>query len=347
MIREFGERRLLIVGCGSIGRRHIQNLRALGVADIVAFDPRADRRCAAAADFAVETVDALEAAWEREPEAVLVSAPTSLHVPLALEAALRRCHLFVEKPLSHSWEGVEHLVEIVRQQKLTTLVGCNLRFHPGLITMKKLLEDQAIGRVLAARVEVGQYLPDWHPQEDYRASYSARRALGGGVILDAIHELDYIRWLLGEVDGVSCFAAKLSALEIDTEDMAALLLRFQSGALGEIHLDYVQRAYRRTCQLIGEHGTIHWDYSAGQVRWYSSRSGTWRLFVDPDGWQANQMYVDEMAHYLRCLDGAETPALDANDGARVLQIALAAKRSAQEAHWIDPGRFNCKPNLTS
>lgn len=330
----------LIVGCGSIARRHIKNLRALGVADIVAFDPRADRRNSVASDFAIDTIDSLEAAWEREPTAVLVSAPTSLHVPLALEAALRRCHLFIEKPLSHSWEGVERLIDLVQQQGVTTLVGCNLRFHPGLATVKKLLADQAVGRVLAARVEVGQYLPDWHPQEDYRESYSARRALGGGVILDAIHELDYIRWLLGEITEVSCFAAKLSSLEIDTEDMAALLLCFQCGALGEIHLDYVQRAYSRTCQIIGEEGTIHWDYSAEQVRWYSARSGAWRLFANPEGWQANQMYVDEMAHYLRCLDKKEQPALDVAEGARVLQIALAAKASAQERRWVNPGRLN-------
>ncbi len=334
-------RRFLILGCGSIGRRHIENLRRLGVHDITAFDARADRRAAVAADFAVVALDSLEAAWERDPEVVFVTAPTSLHMPLALEAARRRCHLFIEKPLSHSWAGVKDLMASVQQHGLTTLVGCNLRFHPGLAAMKKLLEDQAVGKLLAARVEVGQYLPDWHPWEDYRQSYSARRELGGGVILDAIHELDYIRWLLGEVTDVSCFAGRFSSLEIDTEDMAALLLRFENGALGEIHLDYVQRVYRRTCQIIGEQGTIHWDYAAGQVRWYSARSGAWRIFANPDGWQANQMYLEEMAHYLRCLDGVERPAADVAQAARVLQLALAAKESAREQRWINLRRPNC------
>ena len=132
-------------------------------------------------------------------------------------------------------------------------------------------------------------------------------------------------------------ADKLSHLEIDTEDTAALLLRFASGAVGEIHLDYIQRAYSRTCQIIGEEGTIHWDFSAGQVRFYSAHEQRWKIFDNPVGWQVNQMYVDEMAHFLRCLDGDEAPEASAFDGAKVLQIALAAKASAAEKRWIEFG----------
>ena len=328
--------RLLIVGCGSIGKRHTENLRALGVNDILAFDLRADRREDVRSRFDVSVVETLDAAWEREPHAVVVAAPTSLHVSLALKSASRHCHVFIEKPLSHDWTSVEPLLETVKQNDLITLVGCNMRFHPGLRQLKSLLADRAIGQVIAARVEVGQYLPDWHPWEDYRRSYSARRELGGGVILDAIHEIDYIRWLLGEVAGATCVAGKLSQLEIDTEDVAAILLRFESGAVGEVHLDYIQRAYRRTCQIIGEDGTLHWDYTSGEVRWFSAQTKQWKVYADPAGWEANQMYLDEMKHFLRCVAGEEKPALDVFEAARVLQIALAAKESAREQQrWID------------
>jgi predicted dehydrogenase len=327
--------RLLIVGCGSIGRRHVTNLHALGVSDILAFDLRADRREDVASKFGVSAVETLDAAWEREPHAVVVAAPTSLHVSLALKSASQRCHLFIEKPLSHDWRDVERLLETVKQNNLMTLVGCNMRFHPGLSMLKSLLVDGAIGNVIAARVEVGQYLPDWHPWEDYRQSYSARREMGGGVILDAIHEIDYIRWLLGEVAGATCLAGKLSQLEIDTEDMAAILLRFENGTVGEVHLDYIQRAYRRTCQIIGEDGTLHWDYTAGEVRWFSAQTKQWKVYANPDGWEANHMYLDEMKHFLRCVAGEEKPALDVFDAARVLQIALAAKESARQQRWID------------
>ncbi len=339
-------RQFLVIGCGSIGKRHIKNLRELGITDIVAFDVRADRRSDVTSTFGIETVETLDAAWERRPDVTLITAPTSLHAPVALQAARRHCHLFIEKPLSNSWTGVEQLLAVIKQNSLVTLVGCNMRFHPGLMTIKNLLDRQALGRIIAARVEVGQYLPDWHPWEDYRQSYSARRDLGGGVILDAIHEIDYIRWLLGEVAGATCLAGKLSSLEIDTEDTAAILLRFESGAVGEVHLDYVQRVYSRTCQIIGEEGTIHWDYTAGQVRWYSPRAKDPKIFENPAGWESNRMYLDEMKHYLGCLAGEEEPAADVFEAARVLQIALAAKQSAAEQRWIELRSHNWNANVT-
>ena len=328
-------RRFLVLGCGSIGRRHMKNLLALGVKDVIAFDVDVARRQAAAVTLGIASVASLQAAWEQRPEVCLIAAPTSLHVPLALDAARHGCHLFIEKPLSHSWAGVQELLGWVEQKNLITLVGCNMRFHPGLRQVKALLEKQAIGRIIAARVEVGQYLPDWHPEEDYRQSYSARRELGGGIILDAIHEIDYIRWLIGEVADAVCMAGKLSRLEIDSEDTAALLLRFACGAVGEIHLDYIQRAYSRTCQIIGEEGTIHWDYLAGQVRWYSAHTRAWQFCASPAGWQTNQMYVDEISHFLACLAGVERAELDIREGAKVLRIALAAKQSAAQQSWIE------------
>jgi len=321
--------RFLVVGCGSIGKRHIGNLIALKAGQILAFDVREDRRSEVERQFGVEALDDLNKAWERGPDVALITAPTSMHVPLALQAAEQGCHLFIEKPLSDRLEGVDRLLNAVRERNLITLVGCNMRFHPGLVKVKKLLEEGAIGQVVAARVSVGQYLPDWHPWEDYRKTYSARRNLGGGVILDAIHEIDYIRWMLGEVEAVACFTGKLSRLEIETEDTAALLLRFADGAIGEVHLDYVQRAYYRTCHIIGDEGTIHWDYTAGEVRWYSAAAREWRVFANPPGWEPNQMYLDEMRHFLRCLSGQEKPSLDVFEAARVLEVALAAKASAE------------------
>lgn len=335
----------LVIGCGSIGRRHMRNLRTLGVSNISAFDTQAGRRAEVADSLGVETIDDLAVAWTRKPGVCLVTAPTSLHTQLAVAAAEQSCHLFIEKPLSHSWENVEALLGVVAKRNLVTLVGCNLRFHPGLHTVKNLMAENAVGRVIAARVEVGQYLPDWHPWEDYRRSYSARRELGGGVILDAIHEIDYIRWLLGEVADVVCCAGKLSGLEIDTEDTAAILLRFKNGAFGEVHLDYIQRAYSRSCRIIGDEGTIEWDYTAGAVRHYSAHTKRWAVFADPDGWEANQMYMDEMAHFLRCLEGAEAPESSVFEAAEVLKIALAAKSSAAERRWIDFGSSSWQPSV--
>lgn len=332
--------RFLVIGCGSIGKRHIGNLIACQAGEVKAFDVREDRRAEVQSRFGIPVFSKLEGAWESGADVALITVPTRLHVPLALEAAEHGCHLFIEKPLSDGWEGVDRLLAVVEEQKLITLVGCNLRFHPGLMRIIRLLDDGTIGNVTSARVEVGQYLPDWHPQEDYRQGYSARRDLGGGVILDAIHEIDYVRWMLGEIVAVACFSDKLSRLEIDTEDTAAILLRFMTGTIGEVHLDYVQRAYSRTCHLIGDEGTIRWDYSTGQVKYYSAASQQWETFANPDTWQPNQMYMDEMQHLLRCLRGKEQPALDAWEASRVLQVALAAKESATSGRVVtlDPDR---------
>ena len=239
------ERRLLIIGCGSIGKRHLGNLIAAGVGEVIAFDVRADRASEVRAQFGVEVFTDLD--YALEPAACGLDYSANEFARATREqCAEQGCHLFIEKPLSHSRDGVDRLLELARRKDLVTLVGCNLRFHPGLVVVKRLLEQGAAGRVVAVRVEVGQYLPDWHPKEDYRQSYSARSDLGGGILLDAVHEIDYIRWLLGPVRSVACFAGKLSHLEIQTEDTAALLLRFMDGTVGEVHLDYVQRAYSRT-----------------------------------------------------------------------------------------------------
>jgi predicted dehydrogenase len=329
-------KRFAVLGWGSIGKRHIANLQQLGAENIIACDTEPDRR-RAAAQYGIQAVASAGEVWSLEPEVCLITTPTASHLSLALEAAAHGCHLFIEKPLAHKWQGVDQLVDEVERRKLITLIGCNLRFHPGLRAVKRLLAENAIGRVIAVRAEVGQYLPDWHPAEDYRKNYSARRALGGGIILDAIHEIDYVRWLLGEVEDAVCFAGKLSRLEIDTEDTAAILLRFESGAIGEVHLDYVQRAHSRSCQVIGEEGTIRWDYTAGKVRWYAAEKREWQVAPDAAGRDANQMYLDEMAHFLRCLDGLEKSESSVSDGARVLKIALAAKTSAREQRLVNLG----------
>jgi predicted dehydrogenase len=329
---------MFVVGCGSIGARHIKNLKILGVEDILAFDPRADRLAQIADRVGVTTVSNLREGWEKEPDAVLIAAPTAMHLPIAFEAAERGIHLFVEKPLANELAQVEELKRVIRNVGLISFVACNLRFHPGLLAVRRLVHEQCLGRVLSIRVEVGHYLPAWHPWEDYRSTYSAREDLGGGVILDAIHEIDYVRWLVGEVTGVFCLAGKLSSLEIDTEDSAALLLQFECGVIGEIHLDYVQRSYSRNCQAICEEGTIRWDYVDGTVRWYSAATGTWECFKQPQDWQPNQMYLDEMRHFLGCLAGSEAPQQDVVEAARVLAIALAAKASAAQRLWREVSR---------
>lgn len=319
------ERRFLVLGCGSIGRRHAANLRALEAGAIAVWDPDAARAHALARE-----IDATVATGPDETaDVVVIAAPTSEHLALASTAAERGSHLFIEKPLGHEMRGVDEFLAVVKECGLITLVGCNMRFHPGVARTKALVDAGVAGRVVSIRVEAGYWLPLWHPNEDYRQGYSAKTALGGGVILDAIHEIDIARWMLGEVEAVACFAGHLTPLEIDTEDVAAILLRFAGGPIAEVHLDYVQRAYSRSCRLIGEEGAITLDWASGEVRWFATRRGEWIVERVMEGWEINDMYLAQTRHLLRALDGEEPPALDVFEAARVLEVALAAKESAR------------------
>lgn len=327
--------RLLVIGCGSIGKRHIRNLKALKAGEIIAHDLKPERRREVEQEYKVKVYSDLEEALAQKPSVAFICTPTSLHIPPALASARSGCHLFIEKPLSHSLDGVDELLEIVAQKNLVTLVGCNMRFHPGIATVKKLLDRESVGKVLCARVQAGKYLPDWHPSEDYRQGYSANMSLGGGVILDGIHEIDYISWLLGKVSQLVCFSGKLSSLEIDTEDTAEILLWFKSGAIGEVHLDYIQRTYGRSCHIIGEEGTILWDFNDKQVKMYSVRTKEWQLFPEEPDYDTNQMYIEEMRHFIQCLEGKTKSMQDVNAGKRILEIALAAKESTKTGRVIN------------
>ena len=326
--------KLLIIGCGSTGQRHLRNLKIITTGEIIAYRTRKKEVKKLENKYHIQTYSNLEEALNQKPDAVLVTNPTSLHIQSALTAAKHGCHLFIEKPLSHTLDGIDELIGIVHKKNLVVLVGCNLRFHPCLQFIKKLLNEKRIGKVVSARVQMGQYLPDWHPWEDYRTMYSAQKSLGGGIILDAIHELDYVSWLLGDVTQVFSFSDKLSDLDIDTEDVAEILLRFKTGAIAEIHLDYVQRYPSRSCEIIGDEGSIILDINKGTVKLYTAEKKEWDVFEQPNGYDINQMYIDEMVHFINCIEGKEEPLINIADGLNVLKIALAAKESAKSGKLI-------------
>ena len=318
--------RFLVVGCGSIGKRHMENLRRLGVTDILAVEPSEDRRKEVAERFGARAFGDLGMALGEQPEVALICTPPSLHIGQAMAAARAGCHLFVEKPVADALDGVDELIAEVQRASLVNLVACNFRFHPGLRHIKKLLEGGELGTVVSARAQFGQYLPDWHPWEDYRLGYSARRELGGGVALDRIHEIDYMRWLFGEIDEVHAFAAKLSSLEIDTEDTVEIVMRFTSGTLGSVHLDYVRRTYDASLEIVGDLGTARWRYQDRCVEWSLAGESAWRRLEWPD-YDGNQMYIDELRHLFRVLAGEEAAELDIAGAKRDLEVALEARES--------------------
>jgi predicted dehydrogenase len=205
-----------------------------------------------------------------------------------------------------------------------------------LSRLKALLDAGAVGRVVSARAEAGEYLPGWHPWEDYRAGYSARSDLGGGAVLTFSHELDALCWLLGAPRRLTALAAHASSLEIGVEDVAEIALEFETGALGSVHVDYVRRPPRRTVEVVGELGSLRWEFERNRLELYDLNTGQWRIEQGDARFERNQMYLDELRHFAACARGElAQPLIDGEQGAAILVIALAALRSAREGRAVD------------
>ena len=319
--------KILVIGCGSIGRRHIGNLLKLRAGEIFAFDVKAERRAQAGKmSGRIRVVPSIEKALENRIDIAFVTNPTHVHVDYALKMAQQGCHLFIEKPLSHSLKNIGKLVKAVKGKKLISMVGCNTRFLWSIRKVKKMLEDKEIGRVVSARLEFGKYLPDWHPWEDYRNMYSAHKNMGGGVILDVIHEMDYAMWFFGEVEKCKSLFTNSHVLDIDTEDTAEILLSFRKGPIVDIHLDYIQRSPVRTCRIIGSEGTILADLNEDLIDIYKAETGKWKKMKNPAKHGMNQMYLDEIDYFLNCVRRNQKTMNDIEDAYKTLGYAFEAKK---------------------
>lgn len=328
--------RFLIVGLGSIGHRHLVNLRRIEpTASITVWHQHSRRQDRSlTAPLADNVVYELGDALDTDPDVALITCPAPLHVETGLALARQSVHLFIEKPLSDKPDGVDDLLSLCHERSLTLMVGYNFRFYPPLEVMRQALLEGRVGRAISFRAEAGQYLPDWRPESDYRLGVTARRDLGGGAVLELSHELDYARWLLGEVSAVSARIGRLGDLDIDVEDTAEITLQFANGAIGSVHLDLVQRMPTRYCRIIGTEGTLVWNWDSHSVRLFSAATKTWLDLYPPATYDRNEMYIAELRHFLECVKGNQAPIVSGADGRRALEIALAAKRSSQEERVI-------------
>ena len=325
--------KFLIAGFGSIGRRHLRNLRALGEEDILLY--RTQHSTLPEDEIAGIPVETnLEAALAHHPDAVIISNPTALHMEVAIPAAEAGCHILMEKPVADSLAKVDHLRAALVQGKAQLLVGFQFRYHPALRQVKTWLEEGAIGNAFSFQAHWGEFLPNWHPWEDYKQSYAARADLGGGVVLTLTHPLDYLRWLLGDVQSLWSFAGTLGNLEIDVADSAEIGLQFKNGPAGTVHVDYLQRPPAHTLQILGTGGTIQWDNASGVASLYRAESESWEKNSLPTGFDRNDLFLDELRHFIKIVQGFEHPVCTLSDGAWALRLALSVHQSAQDGKLI-------------
>lgn len=322
--------KILVIGCGSIGERHIKNIKSLAAAEVIACE-QDDRRLEYIKEkYKIKAFKDYEKALADEAiDAVLVCTTTSNHIAPALAAIKRGCHVLIEKPISHTLEGVDDLIKEAGDRNLTLMTGFNYRFHPDLRRIKTLLDTGALGRLISARTHFGsnfKYRIPFHNGKDYRQDYAAQK-VGGGVILDAAtHLIDCMMWFFDDVDEVFCYSGKMGSLDLKAEDFAEILLKFKKGIIAGIHTDFIQQPFQRKCEIIGEAGTVSWDAVDRKVKLITASSNEWQEIKVKD--KTKDMYIEEIKHFIRCIKGEETPAAEMTIGKRVLEIALAAKKSA-------------------
>jgi len=285
----------------------------------------------------IPTETNLQAALALKPDAVIISNPTSLHMDVAIPAAEAGCHILLEKPISDDLSHVDELRKAAAKSGARILVGFQFRYHPTLNKARELIQEGALGKVLSFHSHWGEYLPNWHSWEDYRESYAARADLGGGVIGTLTHPIDYIRYLLGDVDEVRSFAGHVSPLEVSgVEDVGEISIKLKSGAIGGIHVNYFQRPPVHRLEIVGTKGTIRWDNADGVLHLDSmpDEFGTWtenptksihKNYLLPKNFERNYLFVKQMEHFIDVAEGEAEPICTLEDGVRAVELVLEAK----------------------
>lgn len=331
--------KLLVVGLGSIGRRHAAN--AANMAQLGVFD-RDEALCRKiASEQNALGFSSLEEGLAWKPDGVVVAAPHEAHLSVATQAVLAGADVLIEKPISHTEDGVREFLDLSRSLHRRVFVVCNMRYHPAIDCVAANLPR--IGQALFARAQYGNYLPNMRPGRDYREVYSASRERGGGVILDSIHEIDYLAWLFGPIEAVSCEAGRLSSLDIDVEDYASVQLTHATNVRSEVHLDFLQQFKRRGLEVVGTKGTLIWTSEgkapeAAAVSLYDAEQEQWSVLLSSSSQDANQAYALVLEDFLRHLrDGDPGRLLDGERAFAALRVALGARHSAEIGQRIRLG----------
>ena len=313
--------KILIVGYGSIAKKHIACLsRQYNGYSLAVL------RCSSTESAEnYKTFFDLESAAKWKPDAVFITSPATLHISQSLVFAEIGSHLYIEKPLSVNMDSIDQLESLVEKHKLTVKIGYNLRHLNVVNKLKELIDENSIGKVYSLRAEVGQWLPDWRPASEYSNTVTAQKQLGGGAVLELSHEVDYLRFVFGEISSLSSSLSRQSDLEIDVEDNVEALLNFENGIRGSLHLDLLRRDKCRKCTVLGLEGSIETDLINGKLRIYSAVSSEWNEMVieEQDTYSASHNdFFDSIAFQ-------RESTIPLSEGKKSLAVCLAIKESSK------------------
>jgi predicted dehydrogenase len=313
-----------IIGLGSIGRRHLRLIRDLRP-DINIIVVRSGKGEYIQEEKLADTVYfSLRDAIGAGIQAAVIATPAICHVTQAKYLMEAGVHVLVEKPLSHSMENVNELININQKSGAVGLVGYCLRYGPAALKFKEMLNDKKIGEILHVTINCGSYLPHWRPDQDYRQSVSATKELGGGVLLELSHELDYIRWFFGDIKSVYANIQNSGTLDINVEDSADIIFESEPGFPVSVHLDFNSRNTRRKCIARCSNGDLIWDAVVNKVIWLPANGSVELATYRND---RDYIYKEQLKHFFDCIENKKLPSVSIHDGVAVLHMIDSIKKS--------------------
>jgi predicted dehydrogenase len=313
--------KILIIGCGSIGARHAKNAVGLGHEVFLADQDPGRAEVLAKEISAKSFYKDYKQALKQNPdiEAGVIAVPTSLHAQIALDLIDAGKHVFMEKPLASSLEEAHEVEDLLRVKKVVFMMGQSYRFHEGFLELKKILNEQAIGKIFHVNYFGGQYLPDWHPDQDYRKEYAAQRKLGGGVLNTSMsHSFDIVQWLFGNVTELCGWKAKLGNLDIDVDDSVFCLMKTEKNIVIECQSDFLNRISEHAMIITGELGTINADFISHS---FIIKKPENKEQTTPYSFDGNKRYIEEIKYFINLIQEKKyTHDLDIQTGIKVMEL---------------------------
>ena len=320
--------KILVIGSGSIGQRHIKNLKSLGIKNIQVFDDDKKLLKLVEKNFNIKAQNKLNF---DQIDCTLICTPPNSHIKLAKLALENNSNVFIEKPLSNSLKDINIISKIAKKKSLKIFVGYVFRFDKGLIKINEILKKNGIGDVVSFDAYEGWHLSNWRPWQKFEKSYTSSKKMGGGIILDGSHELNYLQWMGGQIDYVFSFYQKIPKMNVETEGISEILTQFNSKVIGRIHLDFINPKYNRHCEILGNKGSINWSYEdlSFDIQKINGKKKSVKYERDP-----NKMYIDEMKHVINCINNKESNRISLEDAKKTLEISLSIKESGNKKKVI-------------
>ena len=329
--------KFLIIGLGSMGKRRIRNLQYLGEKDIIGFELREDRRKETEEKYRIKTFGSIDEAMKQKPDALIISTPPNHHIEYELLAAKNKKHFFCEAGIFT--KQLDELMEISEKNKIIAAPSCTMRFNPSIRKIKELVDNGKIGKVVAVTYHMGQYLPDWHPWEKITDFYAGQKETSAAKEMIPF-EIEWIEWIFGPIKEVSCIKGKISSLEADIDDVYQLAFRFEKGTIGNMLIEVVSRTALRIMRVIGEEGTIVWDWLDDKVRLYDAKTKSWTDYQEALGFKEKgylakeTMYIEEMKNFLEAIKGKTKYIYTLEEDYKILNLLPAAERSSDTGKHI-------------